>query len=96
MPDLTVIDPDTFALFFAASVALGLAPGPDNVFVLTQAALHGPRAGLLVTLGGGASSGGQTLGGRPADGITRLGLAAKAPSAGEDYWANMSGGNKLR
>lgn len=42
---------DTVALFFTASVALGLAPGPDNIFVLTQSALHGPRAGLLVTLG---------------------------------------------
>ena len=38
-------------LFAAASVALALAPGPDNVFVLTQSALHGARAGLLVTLG---------------------------------------------
>ena len=38
-------------LFIAASVALALAPGPDNVFVLTQSALHGRRAGLLVTLG---------------------------------------------
>ena len=38
-------------LFAAASIALALAPGPDNVFVLTQSALHGPRAGLLVTLG---------------------------------------------
>ena len=38
-------------LFVAASVALALAPGPDNVFVLTQSALHGRRAGLLVTLG---------------------------------------------
>ena len=51
MPDFTVIDPDTFALFFAASVALGLAPGPDNLFVLTQAAVQGRAAGLLVTLG---------------------------------------------
>jgi len=38
-------------LFIAASIALALAPGPDNVFVLTQSALHGRRAGLLVTLG---------------------------------------------
>ena len=39
------------SLFVAASVALALAPGPDNLFVLTQSALHGRRAGLLVTLG---------------------------------------------
>ena len=39
------------ALFIAAAVALALAPGPDNIFVLMQSALHGPRAGILVTLG---------------------------------------------
>ena len=42
---------DTYLLFFAASVALGLAPGPDNLFVLAQSSQHGTRAGLLVTLG---------------------------------------------
>ena len=34
-----------------ASVLLGLAPGPDNIFVLTQSALHGHRAGIYVTFG---------------------------------------------
>lgn len=43
--------PDTAILFFSASIALALAPGPDNLFVLTQSALFGRRAGLLVTLG---------------------------------------------
>lgn len=42
---------DALALFFAASVALALAPGPDNIFVLTVSALRGRAAGLLVTLG---------------------------------------------
>ncbi|MFO1280878.1 MAG: LysE family translocator [Burkholderiales bacterium] len=42
---------ETIALFVAASVALALAPGPDNLFVLTLSALHGRLAGLLVTLG---------------------------------------------
>ena len=42
---------DTLLLFFAASVTLAVAPGPDNIFVLTQSALHGRTAGLLVTLG---------------------------------------------
>jgi len=37
--------------FLTASVFLSLAPGPDNLFVLTQAALYGRRAGILVTLG---------------------------------------------
>ena len=39
------------AVFFLASSLLALAPGPDNIFVLTQAALRGWRAGLMVTLG---------------------------------------------
>jgi threonine/homoserine/homoserine lactone efflux protein len=38
-------------LFLVASIALALAPGPDNIFVLTQSALFGRPAGLLVTLG---------------------------------------------
>jgi len=42
---------DTLAAFFMASVLLALAPGPDNIFVLTQSALHGKLSGLLVTLG---------------------------------------------
>ena len=42
---------ETLGLFLVASVALALAPGPDNLFVLMQSALHGRLAGLLVTLG---------------------------------------------
>ena len=42
---------DTMVIFFLASLALAVAPGPDNIFVLTQSALHGRLAGLLVTLG---------------------------------------------
>jgi threonine/homoserine/homoserine lactone efflux protein len=42
---------DVLSLFFAAAVALAIAPGPDNIFVLTQSALHGRTAGLLTTLG---------------------------------------------
>ena len=42
---------ETLCVFFAASVALALAPGPDNIFVLTQSVLHGRAAGLLVTIG---------------------------------------------
>lgn len=42
---------EIITVFFAASVALGLAPGPDNIFVLTQSALHGRAAGLFVTAG---------------------------------------------
>ncbi len=46
-----MIDPGVLAVFLTASVALALAPGPDNIFVLTQSALGGPRAGAFVTLG---------------------------------------------
>lgn len=46
-----LIPEDTLFLFILSSGALALAPGPDNLFVLTQSALHGRRAGLLVTLG---------------------------------------------
>jgi len=38
-------------MFFTTSVLLALSPGPDNLFVMTQAARQGCRAGLLVTLG---------------------------------------------
>ncbi len=37
--------------FFAAAILLGLVPGPDNIFVLTQSALRGKGPGLIVMLG---------------------------------------------
>ena len=46
-----MIPPETLVIFFSASVVLGFAPGPDNIFVLTQSALHGRVAGVVVTLG---------------------------------------------
>lgn len=46
-----MISLDVLLLFISASAALSLAPGPDNIFVLTQSALYGRRAGLVVTLG---------------------------------------------
>lgn len=42
---------ETIGVFFVASVALSLALGPDNIFVLTQSALSGRIAGFIVTLG---------------------------------------------
>lgn len=42
---------DSLASFILASALLSIAPGPDNLFVLTQAALYGRRSGLLITLG---------------------------------------------
>ena len=37
--------------FFVTATVMALAPGPDNIFVLTQSALYGFRAGLATTLG---------------------------------------------
>jgi threonine/homoserine/homoserine lactone efflux protein len=42
---------DVLFLFISVAVALALVPGPDNIFVLTQSALHGRAAGFVVTLG---------------------------------------------
>lgn len=39
------------AAFFVTALLLGASPGPDIIFVLTQSALHGVRAGLATTLG---------------------------------------------
>ncbi|MCF8067092.1 MAG: LysE family translocator [Desulfobacterales bacterium] len=46
-----MISIEIMATFFMASVLLALAPGPDNIFVLTQSALRGKLSGLIVTLG---------------------------------------------
>ena len=46
-----LIPTDVLLLFIPASLALALAPGPDNLFVLSQSALYGSRSGLLVMLG---------------------------------------------
>ncbi len=37
--------------FFGTALLLGLAPGPDNLFVLAQSLAYGPKKGLCVTLG---------------------------------------------
>lgn len=42
---------DILITFFLASALLALSPGPDNIFVLTQSALNGKLAGLVVTCG---------------------------------------------
>ena len=46
-----MLDHSTLTLFCTASVLLALAPGPDNIFVLTQSAIKGRLVGLVVTLG---------------------------------------------
>lgn len=42
---------ETLLPFLGIAILLGLAPGPDNIFVLLQSAMHGTRAGLTVVLG---------------------------------------------
>jgi threonine/homoserine/homoserine lactone efflux protein len=42
---------DTLAVFSTASFLLALAPGPDNIFVLSQAAVHGRFSGIIITFG---------------------------------------------
>ena len=51
MTVLPSIPIETLSVFAVAAIALAFAPGPDNIFVLTQSALHGRVAGLCVTLG---------------------------------------------
>jgi len=46
-----MIEPKTLLMFFSTSILLALSPGPDNLFVMTQAAQQGRKAGLLVTVG---------------------------------------------
>jgi len=46
-----LIPNDVLLQFVTASAALAVAPGPDNIFVLTQSAIHGRKAGIIVTLG---------------------------------------------
>lgn len=42
---------ETLLTFLTASILLALAPGPDNIFVLTQSALSGRSAGIAVMFG---------------------------------------------
>ncbi len=46
-----MLSTETIITFCTASLLLCLAPGPDNIFVLTQSALHGRISGIIVTLG---------------------------------------------
>ncbi len=42
---------ETILTFTGASLLLAIAPGPDNIFVLTHSAMHGSRSGIYITLG---------------------------------------------
>jgi len=51
LKQVIMLSNETFSAFFLASTLLAIAPGPDNVFVLTQSALHGKLSGLVVVFG---------------------------------------------
>ena len=42
---------DITLTFFTMAMLLAISPGPDNIFVLTQAALYGRKAGAATALG---------------------------------------------
>ncbi|MAX52223.1 MAG: threonine transporter RhtB [Methylophaga sp.] len=42
---------DNLMMFIVTSIVLALAPGPDNLYVISQSALYGARTGLIITLG---------------------------------------------
>ncbi|MDT8311889.1 MAG: LysE family translocator [Methylophaga sp.] len=42
---------ETTIPFIIASMLLAIAPGPDNIFVLSQSTLYGKRSSILITLG---------------------------------------------
>ncbi len=46
-----MLSTETIITFCTASLLLCVAPGPDNLFVLTQSALHGRLSGIIVTFG---------------------------------------------
>lgn len=46
-----ILDPARIAAFIAVTALTSLAPGPQMVFVITQAAWRGPRGGLSALLG---------------------------------------------
>lgn len=46
-----MIETETILSFLTAATVLAYAPGPDNIFVLTQSAQKGPKAGVMATCG---------------------------------------------
>jgi threonine/homoserine/homoserine lactone efflux protein len=46
-----MIDPTTLYLFIFTNILLALAPGPDNIYVLTQGITRGKKAAFVTTLG---------------------------------------------
>jgi threonine/homoserine/homoserine lactone efflux protein len=46
-----MIDPASLYLFIVANILLALAPGPDNIYVLTQGVTRGKKAAFIATFG---------------------------------------------
>ncbi len=46
-----MISIESIITFVVVSALLSIAPGPDNIFVLTQSALFSKKSGVMVTLG---------------------------------------------
>ena len=46
-----ILSLETIVAFVIASIVLSLVPGPDNIFVMTNSALKGWKAGFYITLG---------------------------------------------
>ncbi len=65
--------------FVVTSVLLSFAPGPDNMFVLVQSAVHGVRAGLFTVLGLIVGVGIQTV-------AAALGVAAIVAASPTLFW----------
>jgi len=51
LPAETAVDYPILIAFVIASTGLALAPGPDNIFVLSQSLAKGSRAGLATAFG---------------------------------------------
>lgn len=71
--------------FAGASLMLAVAPGPDNIFVLTQSAVHGARSGMIVVLGLLTGLVVQTF-------CAALGLAAVVAASPTLFWAIKAAG----
>src|SRR5688572_10193397 len=45
------MSPETIVGFLGAALVLAFVPGPDNLFVLTNSAIHGRKVGFTIVLG---------------------------------------------
>lgn len=46
-----MLEPREFTQFIITIILLALAPGPDNIFIMTQSAVNGVKVGIFTTLG---------------------------------------------